>query len=329
MTNHLAIASKSRRKAPLTTSLKPILVASLVVTVAVALLGQAPTRQSAATPQWQTDAGGKMAFDVASVKPNLSNDPKWSNVGLTDGGDSPASGSLFSATNFPLNIYIAFAYKLTPYQVLSSLPPQLPKWPTTERFDIEARMPGQNSSKDQIRLMMQSLLADRFKLAVHWETRQIPVYAFVLDKAGKTGPQLQLHSDDLPCTAPPAFGSQLPLPSNGSLPNCGALTGLPPSAPGRMRMGARSISMGRIAEYLGVLGDLEREARDKTGLNGTFDFSVEWTPEPNPRSPNFQPDPTGPTFLQALKEQLGLKLEPQIGPVDVVVIDRVEQPSEN
>ena len=78
--------------------------------------------------------------------------------------------------------------------------------------------------------------------------------------------------------------------------------------------------------------DLGRPVLDQTGLSGTFDFAIEWTPQlsgPLPPSTDFQPDPDGPTFLQALQEQLGLKLEPTTGPIDAFVIDHIEEPSPN
>ena len=87
-----------------------------------------------------------------------------------------------------------------------------------------------------------------------------------------------------------------------------------------------------LSNTLTAIGNLDRPVLDHTGLAGTFDFVLEWTPQlngPLPPGVNFQPDESGPTFLQALKEQLGLKLETQTGPVEVVVIDHIEQPSEN
>ena len=98
--------------------------------------GQAPATQPA-TPQWQIDAGGKMAFDVASVKPNDSDARAYSNFPLGPGDVYSSNGGLFSATNFPLVNYIFFAYKVTSNQE-ESLRSQLPKWVLSERFDIEA-----------------------------------------------------------------------------------------------------------------------------------------------------------------------------------------------
>ena len=166
-------------------------------TLAVAFLASAiaqPFRaQSAANhstvPQWQIDAGGKMGFDVASVKQNKSgpSGTPHTNMGLDAGEDYTSTGGLFAARDYPLGAYIGFAYKLTFYQN-QFLASQLPKWTTAERFDIEAHT-GRNTTKDQIRLMMQSLLADRLKLAVHFENRRGPLFGLVLAKPGKTGPQ--------------------------------------------------------------------------------------------------------------------------------------------
>ena len=90
------------------------------------------------------------------------------------------------------------------------------------------------------------------------------------------------------------------------------------------------MTIGLIADILTGPGNLGRPVLDKTGLTGTFDFTIEWTPELNGLlPPDVEPDPSGPTFLEALKEQLGLKLDSQKGPVDVIVVDHVEHPSEN
>ena len=113
-----------------------------------------------------------------------------------------------------------------------------------------------------------------------------------------------------------------------------------PSAPGLRRAAARDVTMESIASFLPVPGNLGRPVVDRTGLIGTFDFSLEWTPEfqsgdgsklndPVPPGADFQRDQSGPTFVEALKEQLGLKLESTKGPVEVIVIDRVERPSAN
>lgn len=128
-----------------------------------------PAQTETVVPDWETAAGGKIQFDVTSVKRNISGDSNFSfNV--------PQTGGLMSATNRPVYEYIVFAYKLAP-PLDQRLIDQLPKWALIEDFDIEGRTAITNPTRDQFRLMMQSLLADRFKLAAHFETHEAPVYA--------------------------------------------------------------------------------------------------------------------------------------------------------
>jgi uncharacterized protein (TIGR03435 family) len=273
-----------------------------------------------------------MQFDVASVKQDTAApSPQTQHFNIPPGPQDAftPTGGLLSMANFPLITYMVFAYKLTPDQTQAILS-QLPKWANTERYDIEARATG-NPTKDQYRMMMQALLADRFKLAIHYETKQLPVFAMVLDKSGKLGPQLKPYPDGSPCD-PSAATSSAAAPSatvaDGFPANCGGFNVMQPSTPGRVRVGARNIPMTRIATYLPQWGNVDRPILDKTELAGTYDFVIEWTPEVPPGA-NFQPDESGPTFLEALKEQLGLKLDSQTGSVDSIVVDHIQQPSEN
>lgn len=288
-------------------------------------------------PDWQVAAGGKAEFDVASVKPDNaapSRETVNSNVPLGPQDAFTPTGGLFRATNFPLFQYAIFAYKLTPNQVQSVLS-QLPKWAKTDRYDVEARATG-NPTKDQYRLMMQALLADRFKLAIHYETKQMPVMALVLNKPGKLGPQMQQHPADSTCsTALPTVPGPPRTIAGGYPELCGAMIGgIASDTPGRVRLGGRNMSMTMIATSFSIpqLSGVDRPIVDGTGLSGNFDFTILFTPEingPLPPGANFTPDPNGLTFLEALKEQLGLKLESQTGPVESIVVDHVEQPSEN
>src|SRR5690348_7332980 len=157
--------------------------------VGVLLLGllciAVATRPQTQSSDWEEAAGGKMAFDVASVRQNTSGlpphgDPVRSNVPLGPDDSYAPTGGLLSISNFDLPNFISFAYKLG-LQEGMALRPKLPKWARTERFNIEARGPA-NATKDQMRLMMQSLLADRFKLAVHFETHEQPIFNLVLAK---------------------------------------------------------------------------------------------------------------------------------------------------
>ena len=326
----------SRSEKPLIGARNLFLVTAGVVALA-SVWAQAPTPPLAAVPQWQTDAGGQMAFDVASVKQNKCGLPPAcsldSNINLLPGDAYFPTGGLFAETNWYLMPLIVFAYKLNAnhYQLLT---PQLPNWANTDRFDIQARAPTGNPTKDQMRLMMQSLLADRFKLVVHYETRQLPVFALVLDRPGKLGPTLRPHSEGAPCpdavpeNAPPAaFRATV---AGGFPAICGQTLGERPS--GRIRQSARAVTMERIGTRLGPIAQVGRPVVDQTGLKGNFDYMIEWVPQAigaEPSISDVQTDPTGPTFLEALKDQLGLKLESRIGPIDVLVIDHIEDLSPN
>jgi len=257
--------------------------------------------------------GARMAFDVASVRPDTSNLPERSRFPLGP-GDAYAPGGLFSATNQPLIAYVRFAFKLGQGDLLG-----LPKWVYTERFDIEARAPG-TPTKDHMRLMMQSLLSERFALKVHTETRTKPVLNLGVVKAGKTGPQLRVHPPGESCDVPSTL-----LPPIA----CGSLGPTPASVPGHVRLIGRRVTMKRISEFLmNPFTGIDRPVVDRTGLPGEFDFSLEWSSAPDSAAAgDSHVDDTGSTFLQALHDQLGLTLKSARGPVNVLVIDRIERPA--
>jgi bla regulator protein BlaR1 len=336
-TKHIGVAVSTQKKWLLATAAVTALAQPIVVGVLTAPRLRA---QSPAVPAWQTAGGGKMAFDVASVKPTQTRGRPTSNVPLIGDAYAP-TGGLFSATNTSLMNYLRFAFKdiKLAYQATPDLA-AAPAWIRTGQYDIEARAQG-HPTKDQLRLMMQSLLEERFRLAVHYEKRKLPLYALVLAKEGKTGAQLK--PDDGTCsittgdvqainTAPqlppassPAVTSPIP-----QIP-CGILMPVPASMPGRMRIAGRKVTLAFLAEMASApVTGVDRPVFDHTGLGGTYDISFEFSPRPNgPLPPGFAPDDAGPTFFEALQDQLGLRLVPQAGPVDVLVVDRIEQPSEN
>ncbi len=319
------------------------LATTAVVVLAVSVLADAPTSprlwaQSSAAPAAKPQsleameaAGVKMSFDAASVKPNKSGSLRANNIGgLYRGAAYSPTGGLFSATRTPLEAYIMFAYDLTSDQVLR-LESQSPNWIRDDNFDIQARAEG-NPTRQQMQLMMQSLLADRFKLVVHTETKETPVYALALAKPGKTGPQLQ--PDNKPCPSeptPPPSGAPPPAPPMGPTAEFPTACGFSAVvANGRWRSGGRHVTIESLAlNMTGPATGVDRPVVDRTGLTGTYDFSIEFVPERNQPRPDFQYDPEGPTYIEALKEQLGLKLEPQTGPVEVLVLDHAEEPSPN
>jgi uncharacterized protein (TIGR03435 family) len=331
----------------------------LVGCLAISVRAQGPEQD------WEKAAGGKQQFEVASVRENKLDGQSSGNFALDGNGnvywemdqnDEPVrEGSLFRATHQPLLRYIIFAYKLSGTQELplrlqfwAGLSMKEPEWVKHTLFDIEARAPGA-ATKDQMRLMMQSLLADRFKLAVHWETRQVPVFAMTLEKPGTLGPQLHVHpaSDTCATTVFPHAASadgekdgtqksaasadsiqMLPIP-------CGMIARLPASVPGRHRIGGRNVTLAMVAESLPAqtgLATFPRPVIDRTGLGGTFDFTLEWTQAvagDMAVGPNARGEVPGPPMAQALKQQLGIKLESTKGPVELFVIDHVEMPTAN
>jgi bla regulator protein blaR1 len=310
------------------------LLSASCVTIAI-LAAQSPD-----VPDWQKAAGGKMAFEVASVKPGK----EFRVPGFPlDYGDAKTAGGRFSAT-FPLMAYISFAYKLSPSEMRTAGLDQLPKSIGTDLFEIDARGAG-NPTKDQLRLMMQSLLADRFKLSVHFESREGPVFALTLVKPGQTGPKLRPHAEGPACPdsfempALPAPFTPPPAPKAGDVfpPVCGyaQLRGTPE----RTMVGSRNTTMSLIANdissYGSLAGEVDKPVVDQTGLQGRFDFTLELPPGslnifPRPPNPDDPPvDPKGPLFLKAVREQLGLKLVPSKGAIRTLVIDHVERPSQN
>jgi len=277
----------------------------------------------------QTAPAKLPAFDVASVKANKSDDPPFANIPLGPGAVFTPTGGLLSAKNFPLIQYILFAWKMSATEFMN-LRPQLPEWVMTDRFDVQARAED-NPDKDTFRLMVRSLLAERFKLAMRSEKREIPVSAFVLATPGRLGPQLRLHSagGDCPRSADPA--PTLPTVSGGYPAPCGGIFGMPPEKPADQRIAARDITMDFLARSLPTT-ETNRPFVDHTGLKGTIDFILEWLPArtgPAPAGPEPDPDQSGLTFQEALAKQLGIKLESTKAQLEVLVLDHVEHLTEN
>jgi uncharacterized protein (TIGR03435 family) len=274
-------------------------------------------------------------FEVASVRSSKSTAEPSSRFPLGP-GDGYVPGSLFSAANQPLIAYLRFAFKLPQGELTD-----LPAWVYDEHFDIVGRANG-NPTKDQMRLMMQSLLADRFKLKAHSERRTKPAFNLVLARLGQIGPQLKANTDDKACavssTEQPAGAVPTLRPTGPSsksglqLPPmlCGTIGQVSASAPDQGRIAGRRVTVERIAGFLqNPFTGVDRQVLDRTGLTGTFDFSVEWYPERDITKPPDQAAASGPGFLEALQKQLGFKLVATTAPADVLVIDHIEHPDEN
>jgi bla regulator protein BlaR1 len=278
---------------------------------------------AAKVPEWQAAAGGKAEFEVASVREDPSRKFSMPPFSIDSDNDFRGSGGLFNA-DAPLVTYIGFAYKLSQMHPMLA---NLPQWARSQHFEIQARAAG-NPTKDQLRLMMQSLLADRFKLAIHFEAQDTPVLVMTLLKPGKLGPRLRMHADGPACTVitPNTPGSTPTL----DMFRCGLVAAV--DLPDSMRLvGARNTTPEQIASFFTTIGHM-RPIVDRTGIDGSIDFSMEYAveqPDTSATGASAQASLPGATFLQAVKDQLGIKLEPGIAPLQIPVVDHVEMPSEN
>jgi len=225
---------------------------------------------------------------VASVRPNNSAEPRTL-VEYSPGGR-------LTATAVTVRALLRTAYRVQDYQIAGA-----PAWIATKRFDIAAKVDDTPPPTNQI--FLQTLLADRFGIVVHNETRELPTFALVLAKS-KPGPQL--IRSDFDCAAYAAGPHPLPVP--GKTPDCAA----------RANMGSysgKAIALSQLAASLGAFA--ERFTVDKTGLSGRFDVELTWD------------DASGLSLFTALQEQLGLKLVAEKGPVPVLVVDRAAEPLGN
>jgi uncharacterized protein (TIGR03435 family) len=245
----------------------------------------------------QAPPAKKPSFEVASVKPG---DPYDGRIGIR-----LQPGGRFSTSNTPLKMLIDFAYDAN-NQVMGG-----PEWINSATFNIEAKadsatpFPSGPDGPEQTRLMLQTLLAERFKLFVHWQTTEGPVYELGIAKGGS-----KLKEADT--TNTPRMQVAL-----------GHFVGTAASMPVLVR---------NLSQRLG------RPVIDKTGLEGKYNFELTWTPDPGQIGTTGQqpgpaaaplPDTNGPSMFSALEEQLGLKLTSTKGPIRKLVIDSVQKPAEN
>jgi uncharacterized protein (TIGR03435 family) len=255
-------------------------------------------------------AASSLTFEVASIKPSAP-DARGTSLQF-----QPPNG--IQVTNAPLRMLITFAYDIRDFQISGG-----PGWIGADRYDILAkgeRAPGsegvpadfrkmtdaqRTTLQEQMRERVRSLLAERFQLTIHRETREAPVYALVVAKGGP-----KLHAVQEAADGP--VGLRM----------------------GRGQLNGMAAAMPMLANVLS--NQLGRPVVDKTDLKEKYDFKMEWTPDPGqgPQPPAGvevppPPDLDGPSIFTALQEQLGLRLESQKGPVAMIVIDRVEKPSGN
>jgi uncharacterized protein (TIGR03435 family) len=222
------------------------------------------------------------AFEVASVK--LTSHGRTADGWSYSDVDIPSPGRLV-ATNGSLQELIVFAYQVKDYQLSG------PDWLNSDAacYDIEAKAPP-GTPKNQMRLMLQTLLAERFKLALHRETRMLPVYALVI---AKNGQKMHEAGPDQPA----GFNSQ--------------------GGREKVRINSSKASMEDLAFRLSR--DLDRPVLDRTGIKGSFRITLEWAREGD-----------GPSVFSAIQQELGLKLESTKAPIEVLVIEHAERiPTEN
>ena len=279
------------------------LVAGLVRTPVVVA---AFARPAGPLPLLQIQDPQRQSFEVASVKPNKS--------GETTSFLTPRPGGNFAVGNMTLRGLIMFAYGIQGFQLVG-----VPDWVATERFDITAKAaadvpPTPIGRTSPEALMLRSLLEDRFRLSAHRETRDLPIYALVLARAdGRLGPQLRQTTSDYCARLLAAAGKAGDTPIPAGCPVCG----MRPGGTGN-EITAGAIPMNEFARFLNV--NVGRTVVDRTGLTGVWDFDLKWSP---PNAPT--PDPDRPSIFTALQEQLGLRLDATTGPVEVLVIDRLER----
>jgi uncharacterized protein (TIGR03435 family) len=268
----------------------------------------------------------KPAFEVASIKPN--------NSGAVRNGIFMPRTDRFQQNNATLRQLVRSVYRRRAFET-----PQVvggPGWVDSDRFDITAKIedgagtleqlyiPDGKGSPGRALLMLRTLLEERFKLVVHQETRDLPIYALTLARSdGKLGPKLV--RSDVDCEKVIADLADAirktgrpPVGPPGQAPPCS--TGGPPG-----KFTGNDITMQMFADVLissvNRMDAVDRVVVDRTGLSGGFDLALDWTPD------ELSAAASGTSIFTALQEQLGLKLEPARGPVDVIVIDRVERPT--
>jgi uncharacterized protein (TIGR03435 family) len=238
------------------------------------------------------------AFEVATIKPTgpEPTGSRWIRM---------QSGDRFAAHNHAVRTLIAAAFDLSPQAISGG-----PEWVDSERWDILAKTPGgvRPDLSEQMSMLRQ-LLSERFKLAYHREPKQLSIYTLTLAKGGPKLKESTVLPDATPEGPPPLIFDLSP--TGAHLP-------------------ARYAT---IAEFASVLqrSPLDRPVVDQTGLSGRYDFDLEFAPDESvwggivPRPENSEK----PNLFKALQEQLGLRLEATKGPVDVLVIDHIDKPSEN
>lgn len=243
-------------------------------------------------------------FEAATIKPNHS----------ADGGSYvKLPGATVTLTNMTLKRAILSSYQIRDFQLSGG-----PGWLDSDRFDIEAKA-APDASMDQKRVMLQNLFKERFRLALHRETKDLPTYNLVLAKGGLKIQALKEGACIKPDITKPGLA-----PGKTLQDYCGGM------GTGPAMMQAGSATMPEIAVMLSSL--VGRTVVDKTGVPGQFRFQMNFAPvTASAAQPADAADAAtdGPSIFTALQDQLGLRLESSKGPVEVLVVDHAEKPSDN
>jgi uncharacterized protein (TIGR03435 family) len=287
---------------------RSVVTASVFLTVAAALPAQTspPSAAVAAAPQ--------LSFDVVSVRQNKSGGPEMTR-------QSSADSDGITMTNVPLFLIVFYGYHIND----ANLATGIPGWAMTERYDVIAKVAPsdvpayQKLTSMQRGQMMQKVLADRFKLQTHRETKDRPVYALVIAKDG-----IKMKE------AKPGDNYPNGVKDNGN----GFAHGATIFATGPGQLTAQGASMADLALTLSNTGreSLGRVVVDRTGLTGRYDFTLQTAPDQiqaKSGPSDGQQEITGSSIFAALQEQLGLKLQPSTAPTEYLVVDHIERPSEN
>jgi uncharacterized protein (TIGR03435 family) len=286
---------------------------------------------------------GPTAFEVASVKPAGPPAPGRRFASLSGGPGTKSPTRLAGTTS--LRALLTRAYAVKSYQVSG------PAWMETELYEIAAKIPP-GATKEQVALMVQNLLTERFHLAVHRETKELPMYAL---RVGKNGAKLK-ESDpaaaaedekaaaegDLPRPKVTMGADGFPeIPADAKMPPVFTLS-LASAESGRIKLFARHQTMDELADMIVIGGYVNRPVKNLTELQGQYDFTLAFESEPpafaraarptgaSPDGAPPAPADVGPTIFAAVQEQLGLRLEQTRGPVEMLIVDRLEKvPTEN
>ena len=271
-----------------------------------------------ALAQGSSKPAAVQTFDVASVKLNKSSERR-KNVNRV----VPASGRLV-ITGMSVRSVIQVAYGLQTFQLVNNDSPVL-----NQSIDIEAKTERPVSSAAQMQQMLQPLLAERFKLAVHREVREMNAFVLTVAKDGRLGPKMKKSDRTCDSLGTGVTGLVIAVPPpSGERPACGYT----PSGVGRI------VGVGLdVATIIDLLSAVRLPIVDQTGLNDRYDIDVTYTPTPfsagtlaqRGGTPMPGVDPDGPSLFNAIEEQLGLKLQPKRMPIPVVIIDHIEPLTEN